>query len=100
MTAIIFEEAEADLGGAFDYYEVRRPRLGSEFIEEFRNGVALILEHPNAWSKMDRTYRRYRLHRFPYGIVYRVEIAEKQIVIVAVMHLSQRPGWWRRRLKR
>ena len=66
-------------------------------IEEFRRGVERILVHPNAWQPLDATYRRYRLHRFPYGIVYRIDAAANRVVIVAVMHLSQKPDDWRNR---
>ena len=40
-------------------------------------------------------FRRRLLRRFPYGILYKEE--ESQIVIVAVMHLQRRPGYWRNR---
>lgn len=95
MIAVILAEAEEDLEHAFGYYEGKRHALGLEFIEEFRRGVDRILEHPHAWQPLDATYRRYRLHRFPYGIIYRVDVTAKQIIIVAIMHLSQKPGWWR-----
>ena len=56
-----------------------------------------MVKHPHAWQPLDDTYRRCRLHTFPYGIVYRVDEAAAQIVIVAVMHLSERPNAWRGR---
>jgi hypothetical protein len=40
--------------------------------------------------------RRYRLRRFPYGLVY-VETGS-DIIILAVMHLHRRPGYWNERL--
>ena len=56
-----------------------------------------ILTHPNAWQPIDETYRRYRINRSPYGIVYRIELSSDTIVIVAFMNLSQRPDYWRGR---
>ncbi len=94
MTATIVEEAEADLELAFDFYQGRKYGLGKEFVEEFRRGLDSVLKNPTAWQKLDEVYRRYRLHRFPYGIVYRFTAANEQILIVAVMHLSQKPGFW------
>ncbi len=99
MTAIILDEAEDDLQKAFEYYEAQRAALGGEMIHEFRTGLEKILAHPKAWQPLDKTYRRYRLHRFPYGIVYRIEEKTERIVIVAFMHLSQKPGWWRTRTR-
>jgi plasmid stabilization system protein ParE len=97
MTAIILQEAEDER--AFDYYESQRVQLGVELVEEYRRGLERILEHPNAWQPLDSVYRRYRLHRFPYGIVYRVDTIASQIVIVAISHLSEKPGSWRNRVR-
>ena len=41
--------------------------------------------------------RRYRLTRFPLGIVY--VNPDDDIIVFAVMHLRRRPGYWRERLK-
>jgi plasmid stabilization system protein ParE len=97
VTAVILEEAEADLERAFDHYQERRVGLGVDLVEEFRRALDLIIRHPNAWQPLDETYRRCRLHRFPFGIVYRIDPTANQIVIVAVMHLSERPVTWRSR---
>jgi plasmid stabilization system protein ParE len=95
VTAIILAEAEGDVEGAFNYYQEQRSGLGVEFLGEFRRGIEQILTHPDAWQAMDAIYRRYRLHRFPYGIIYRIDPKLPQIIVVATMHLSQKPGWWR-----
>src|SRR5829696_4699824 len=97
MIAISYSEADEDLERAFDYYDVQRPALGHELLDEYRRGLELILTHPNLWQPLDLPYRRYRLKRFPYGIVYRVDTKRDQIVIVEFMHLSQKPGSWRKR---
>lgn len=97
MIARIFPEAEEDLESAYDHYERLRPMLGGEMVDEFRRAVERILKHPHAWQPMDETYRRCRLHRFPYGIIYRVDAAADEVVIIAIMHLSQKPGGWRSR---
>jgi plasmid stabilization system protein ParE len=91
----MLDEAAADLERAFDHYQQRRDGLGIELVDEFRRAVDLVLAHPRAWQPLDETYRRCRLHRFPYGVVYRIVEATDEIVIVAVMHLSEQPGAWR-----
>jgi toxin ParE2 len=97
MNAVILSEAEDELEAAFDYYEQRRQGLGKELVTEFRRSLELVLQFPKAWQPLDRKYRRCRLHRFPYGIVYRIEAKTDRIVIVAVMHLSRKPGAWQAR---
>jgi len=71
--------------------------LGPTNTGKTHRAIERMLEHPNAWQPLDETYRRCRLHRFPYGVVYRYDAATEDIVIVAVMHLSPKPGWWRNR---
>jgi hypothetical protein len=51
-----------------------------------------------AWKSIPRLgsrsarVRRYRLNRFPYGLVYAV--LDNEIVIVAIMHLHRKPDYW------
>lgn len=71
MTVLLLDAAGEDLDAAFAYYEAKRPGLGRQLVNEFRKGVDRILQFPDAWQPLDEVYRRYRLHRFPYGIVYR-----------------------------
>jgi hypothetical protein len=33
--------------------------------------------------------------KFPFGIIY--QIIEKQIVVIAVMHLHKKPDYWKKR---
>jgi toxin ParE2 len=90
-------EAEGDLAEAFQYYENVRAGLGHEMLDEFRRAVNQILRHPGAWQTIDERHRQCRLHRFPYGIIYRVDDAANKVLVVAVSHLSRAPGWWRGR---
>jgi hypothetical protein len=80
LSLVIHDEAELELEQAHDYYEKGREGLGAEFIYEFRRGVDRIIENPKSWAQLDRVYRRYRLHRFPYGVVYRQPM-DDQVVI-------------------
>lgn len=64
---------------------------------EFRRAIDRILLFPNGWQPLDDVFRRCRLHRFPYGVIYRVDQATGEIVVVAVHHLSRRPNSWRGR---
>ena len=97
MTVAMPQLAEADLDQAFQFYNSRRPGLGERFVAEFRHAINRILQHPRAWHPMDETYRRCQLHRFPYGVIYRIDDAAQEIVVVAVMHMHRQPDAWRRR---
>jgi hypothetical protein len=44
-----------------------------------------------------RRIRRIIVPRFPYALLYRA--TSDRILIVAVMHLHRRPGYWRSRVR-
>ena len=98
MIVRLHDDVDQELEEAFDFYEGRRRGLGAEFLEEFVRGTRQIAAAPVRWPR-DRSrpdVRRYRLHRFPYVLVY--QIRNDHALIVAVMHGSRRPGYWRDRL--
>ena len=72
MTVRFLAEAEVELDDAVAYYESQLSGLGVEFAAEVRAGLARIEEFPDAWQLLDRSVRRYRVNRFPYGILYTV----------------------------
>lgn len=82
---------------AFLYYESQVRGLGFQFLSALEEGYRLILSNPKAWSTLQSefSFRRCLLRRFPYGLIYKVQ--ENKIVMVAVMHLSRKPGYWRGR---
>jgi plasmid stabilization system protein ParE len=99
MIVTLLASARIDLRSAFDYYHAIRPDLGQDLMDEYSRGIQEILSNPSAWQKLDGTFRRYRLRRFPYGIIYHEEKQRQEIIVVSVMHLSRRPDLWRSRLK-
>lgn len=94
MTFDFLEDAETEFREAFEYYEGQRPGPGEEFAREVRRAIDRILSHPLAWRKLSRRTRRCHTRRFPYGLIYHVREKEQRVLIVAVMHLSRRPGYW------
>jgi plasmid stabilization system protein ParE len=91
-------EAESELGDAVAYYDAQSAGLGAELAMEVRDGLARIEEHPQAWQLLGRRVRRYRLSRFPYGLLYAEP--QSEIIVLAVMHLHRRPDYWKERLTR
>jgi hypothetical protein len=89
-------EAEGELDEAVAHYNGLAPGLGTELAMEVRQGLKRIAEFPDAWHKLGPRVRRYRLKRFPYGIVYAALPSE--IAVVAIMNLRRKPGYWKRRL--
>jgi len=96
VTIRFLAEAEAELGEAVACYDGLSPGLGAEFALEVRDGLGRIEQYPKAWQLLGRRARRYRLRRFPYGLVYAP--LRSEIVVLAVMHLHRKPDYWKGRL--
>ncbi len=74
------------------YYESQSPGLGSEFLDEIEHATHALAAQPQAAPIVRNDIRRRLLTRFPFGLLYQTE--DTRIVIIAVMHLRRRPGYW------
>lgn len=88
-------EAEADIEEAATWYEAQREALGDEFLDEMLSVFDTISDNPNLFPIVHRDTHRALIHRFPFGIYYRIE--DESIVVVAVMHGSRHPRRWQKR---
>lgn len=86
-----------ELRDAYQWYESKSEGLGEDLMRELERTYPLIQTMPKAWPQVAPGVRRCLLKRFPYGILYRE--VEQGLVVVAVMHLSRRPGYWRTRIE-
>lgn len=87
--------AVADLNRVYVRYEQERKGLGEEFLEEVRATAQSVLAIPQGYPVVIRQTRRALVHRFPYGLFYR--IIDQTVVIVACFHTSRDPALWGRR---
>ncbi len=95
MTFSFHPAAEQELNDAVDYYNGCRNDLGLQFAKEIYAAIRNILAFPHAWAPLSRSTRRCLVNRFPYGVIY--QIADEQIIIIAVMHLNRKPEYWENR---
>lgn len=89
--------AKIEFAEAVAFYEKERDGLGVEFIDEVELAINRILTFPNAWSRFGEKFRRVLTHKFPFGVVY-LQKENKDIVIVAIMHLRRKPDLLENRL--
>ena len=93
MTRIVFlDPAEEEMLEAAQYYERQTRGLGHEFLAEVQRTMARIMENPRLGQIVREGIRRRLMSKFPFGILYRID--PQEIVIIAVMHLRRRPGYW------
>lgn len=97
MSVHILSVAQREAEEASDYYQNQREGLGHEFILAFEKTLLDIQAFPGLGTKIEENCRRRRFKKFPYGVVFRVH--DGAIVVIAVMHLRRRPGYWKDRLK-
>lgn len=96
MKIIFLKPAQEEYEQAVAYYNEQKKDLGLEFVLELKKSLKRIVEFPQAWQKLSQRSRRCRLKKFPYGLVYAVK--SDLILILAVMHLKQKPKKWEKRL--
>ncbi|WP_293161759.1 hypothetical protein [Okeania sp. SIO2C9] len=61
------------------------------------NTIFNYFEYSTCWPVIDEDIRRCLMRKFPYGILYTIE--DNFILILAVMHCSREPGYWKDRVK-
>jgi plasmid stabilization system protein ParE len=89
--------ASEELAAAVRWYESRRSGLGGEFYDAVAREIERIQHFPEIGTPRGGRFphRRKRVARFPYTIAYRVR--EHDIYVVAIAHMSRRPGYWHNR---
>jgi plasmid stabilization system protein ParE len=88
--------AQQEFEDAVAYYDGVGPRLGNDFIDAVERVISRILKFPKACPTLSLSTRRCRIKRFPYGLLYRLN--EDEIEIIAVMHFSRELNYWVDRL--
>jgi len=96
MKPVVFlPSAEEEIIEAAVYYQAQAEGLGTKYLNAVEKAVRFIAESPTTWPVIDGSLRRHLVRNFPFGILYRIE--PEQVVIVAVAHMSRRPGYWQGR---
>lgn len=95
MTIRIQEEARNEIHEGFDFYNLEKPGLGHEFLEELKKSLLRVSDNPYAWPKLSSNTRKCVIHRFPFAVIYSYE--NDEITVHAVAHLKRKPGYWKER---
>ena len=101
MASYAFHSEAADeyLAATRYYLDKVSPLVAAAFVAEIETATQTLLASPTTWPIIEASQiRRYLLKPFPYCLYYRWDSERKQVLLYAVMHFNQRPGYWRRRL--
>jgi toxin ParE1/3/4 len=95
MKYVFHPEALTEYTEAVQYYLSQRVKVAQAFIDAIEDAVYRIRESPTRYIVIDEDVRRCMARKFPYGILYTIE--QDYILILAVMHCSREPGYWKSR---
>lgn len=84
--------AAQELEDAANYLELEFEGLGERFRSEVRSAAERTARLPLAWSVERGEIRKCLLHRFPYKLLYSIEL--DHILILAVAHQHRKPDYW------
>jgi toxin ParE1/3/4 len=93
MRYVFHPEALTEYAEAVQYYLEQRVEVAQAFINAIEDAVYRIRESPTRYIVIDEDVRRCMTRKFPYGILYTIE--QDYILILAVMHCSREPGYWK-----
>jgi len=97
MKWVVRPEVADELAAAATWYRDISPSLSEALFTEYETAVQRVQENPRAYPVVypAKKVRRALLHRFPYGLFYRLD--EGEGVIFALRHCAQHPRGWLRR---
>lgn len=88
--------ATSEVRRAQSWYTRRSVAVAVRFAAALDAALNQASQMPQTCSPHLRGTRIVRARRFPYWVVFIEE--PHRVFVVAVMHASRRPGYWRRRL--
>ena len=88
-------EAESEVIDAAVWYEAQQTTLGKRFITSVQDALNRIELNPELYPIVESDVRRCLTSTFPFGVLFRVRLDMLQIM--AVMHLSRHPDYWKNR---
>jgi len=92
MQVIFSRLAKHELDGATQFYEIESQGVGTRFRKEVKKAIKRICDYPDAWSIELGEVRKCLLHRFPYKVLYSIEV--DHIFIIAIAHQHRKPDYW------
>jgi toxin ParE1/3/4 len=95
MRYVFHPDALTEYADAVQYYTQQRVEVAQAFIDAVEDAVYRIRESPTRSVVIEEDIRRCMTRKFPYGVIYTIE--QDYILILAVMHCSREPGYWKSR---
>ena len=91
MSLRFLRPAAVELRIATTFYEGEAVGLGERFMDEVESALDRVQTHSEIGAPA-ANFRKLVLKKFPFSLIYALE--QNEIVVVAVAHHRQRPGYW------
>jgi hypothetical protein len=92
---VVRPQAAAELLEAQQWFDEQRTGLGLECGLEVDLIISEVLTRPESFPRVHGEMRRAIVHRFPYGVFFR--IVADAIVVLGIIHGHRDPESWRQR---
>ncbi len=86
---ILQTEAIIELQKIFEWYEKQQIGVGYILLQEIENCFEKLSVNPQHYTYINEKYRRIKVKRFPYQIIY--EIEETVVFVNSVFHTKRKP---------
>ena len=94
---IVGPQAQTDIEDAALWYDTEQEGLGARFLNGLDEVLERIVASPQQFPRIEDAVRRGLMRRFPFGVYFVHE--KNQVHVLAVLHLSRRPGLWKHRMR-
>lgn len=97
MRIVVAPETRLEFEAAERYYNQLLPGLGAALREEVRTALRRIRTWPLVFPVEHADIRRLTLSRFPYKLLYAVEV--DHLYLIAIAHQHRQPEYWIHRVE-
>ncbi len=89
---ILCSAAEVDYTESLIWYAERSVEVANASDAEVIHTLGCVAVDPERYPKCDERHRFILMRRYPFQIIYR--LVQKNVVIVAIAHVSRSPDFW------
>ena len=97
--ANISKRAEWDIEEIVEWYESQKQTLGFDFLVELEETISIIEDFPKAFTTFFEDFRKVKIKRFPFAIVYFLNEKGNKLEIVGVFHEKRNSDFIKKRLR-
>jgi plasmid stabilization system protein ParE len=89
-------EADAEGLEAASYIASDDIQEGALFKEALENALMWACREPLIFRCFEDNFRKVKVGKFRYALVFRIR--DDEVQVLAVAHMSRRPGYWKQRI--